>query len=193
MTETLHTIQKKMKEVLDGSRYNHTIGVMDTAACLAMRYGADLEKAMTAGLLHDCAKCISNDEKLRLCKMYHLEVSASENANPGLLHAKLGAYLAHRIYGVSDPEILDAIAVHTTGRPAMTLLDKIIYIADFIEPGRDQAPNLSDVRALAFTDLDACLNRILVDTLTYLKKRGGTIDPATEATCLYYRTCRAEE
>lgn len=188
MTEAIRKMQKKVKRYLDNERYAHTLGVMDTAACLAMRYGADMEQAMTAGLLHDCAKCIPNDEKLKLCKKYHLEISEAESANPGLLHAKLGAYIAAEKYQITDPDILRAIESHTTGRPGMSLLDKIIYIADFIEPGRTDAPNLPDVRALAFTDLDACLRRILEDTLVYLKEKGAPVDPATEDTCLYYRT-----
>lgn len=188
MTETIRKMQKKVKNYLDGERYAHTLGVMDTAACLAMRYGADIETAMIAGLLHDCAKCISNDEKLKLCKKYQLEVSDAEHANPGLLHAKLGAYIAKEKYQIHNLEILRAIESHTTGRPGMSLLDKIIYIADFIEPGRDEAPNLPDVRALAFVDLDACLKRILEDTLVYLRKKGVPVDPATENTCLYYRS-----
>lgn len=188
MTEAIRKMQKKVKRYLDNERYAHTLGVMDTAACLAMRYGADMEQAMTAGLLHDCAKCIPNDEKLKLCKKYHLEISEAESANPGLLHAKLGAYITAEKYQITDPDILRAIESHTTGRPGMSLLDKIIYIADFIEPGRTDAPNLPDVRALAFTDLDACLRRILEDTLVYLKEKGAPVDPATEDTCLYYRT-----
>ena len=94
MTEQLLKIKKKVKRYLDKERYDHTIGVMHTCACLAMRYGADMDAALTAGLLHDCAKGLSSEEKLRLCKKYHLEVSEAERANPGLLHAKLGAFFA---------------------------------------------------------------------------------------------------
>ena len=89
MTEKLNKIRKKVKKHLDKERYDHTLGVMHTAGCLAMRYGADIENALIAGLLHDCAKCIPNDEKLRLCNKYHLEISEAEAGNPGLLHACL--------------------------------------------------------------------------------------------------------
>lgn len=187
MTETLNKMRKKVKRYLDKERYEHTIGVMHTTGCLAMRYGADMESALIAGLLHDCAKCLSNEEKIRLCRKYHLDISEAEMANPGLLHAKLGAFIAWKKYHVKDKEIIRAIAAHTTGRPDMTLLDKLLYIADFIEPGRDEAPNLPEVRALAFTDLDACLFRILEDSLSYLSTKGAAIDPMTERTYLWYK------
>ena len=187
MTETLMKMRKKLKGDLDKERYEHTIGVMHTAGCLAMRYVCDLDQALTAGLLHDCAKCIPNEKKIEMCKKYHLQISAAELANPGLLHAKLGAYVAWKKFQIEDEEILRAIASHTTGRPAMSLLDKIIYIADFIEPGRTEAPNLPAVRKLAFCDIDACLYRILEDSLSYLENKGVTVDPMTEKTFLYYR------
>ena len=187
MTETLMKMRKKLKGDLDKERYEHTIGVMHTSGCLAMRYGYDLDQALTAGLSHDCAKCIPNEKKIEMCKKYHLQISAAELANPGLLHAKLGAYVAWKKFQIEDEEILRAIASHTTGRPAMSLLDKIIYIADFIEPGRTEAPNLPAVRKLAFCDIDACLYRILEDSLSYLENKGVTVDPMTEKTFLYYR------
>lgn len=193
MTETILKMQKKVKRYLDKERYDHTIGVMHTAGCLAMRYGADLESALTAGLLHDCAKCVPSDEKIKLCKKNGIAISEAEYENPGLLHAKLGALFAREKYGVEKKEILRSIESHTTGRPNMSLLDKIIYIADFIEPGRDIAPNLPDVRALAFVDLDACLSRILEDTLAYLKQRGVAVDPATEETYLYYKNLKTND
>ena len=93
-------------------------------------------------------------------------------------------------YGIENEEILRSIESHTTGRPNMSLLDKIIYIADYIEPGRDVAPNLPEVRALAFVDIDACLYRILEDTLAYLAEKGATLDPATEETFLYYKNLK---
>lgn len=186
MTEELLELDKKLKESLDKYRYDHTIGVMHTAACLAMKYDADIRQAMIAGMLHDCAKCIPSNEKLELCRKYHLEVSEAEKANTGLLHAKLGAFLAKSKYGIEEEEVLHAISVHTTGCPDMSLLDKVLYIADYIEPGRKDAPNLSFVRKLAFNDLDACLYQILQDSLEYLKQKDCVIDSMTEQTFLYY-------
>ncbi|MBQ8558949.1 MAG: bis(5'-nucleosyl)-tetraphosphatase (symmetrical) YqeK [Tyzzerella sp.] len=180
-------MKKKVQNHLDKVRYEHTLGVMYTAGALAMRYQVDLEKALVAGLLHDCAKCLSTDKKLKLCEKYDLTVSASERKNPGLLHAKLGAYIAEKKYDIMDKEIIDAIAYHTTGRPGMTLLGKIVYIADYIEPNRNEAPNLDEVRRLAFVDIDKCLYVVLKDSLAYLKTRNEVIDPMTEETYLYYK------
>ena len=182
----LKKIKKKLKNELDESRYEHTIGVMDTAACLAMRYGADLTQALVAGLLHDCAKCIPNDKKLKLCRKNGIEVTPFEEKVPFLLHAKLGAWMAEHEYHVSDPAILSAIACHTTGKPDMSLLDKIVFIADYIEPGRNKAPGLPEIRRLSFTDIDQALIRILSDTLDYLASSNDPIDPATQNVLDYY-------
>lgn len=180
-------IEKKLKKELDKERYTHTLGVMYTAAALAMAHQANLEQAIYAGLLHDCAKCISNHEKLKLCKKHKIPVSPSELRSPFLLHAKLGAYFAKKRYKVEDRDILHAIQVHTTGEPGMNLLDKIIYIADYIEPNRGKAPNLEEVRRIAFEDLDQAMLKILSDTLEYLKRKGGEIDPLTLETYHYFK------
>ena len=187
MNEIFTNIQMQLKEELDEKRYEHTIGVMYTAASLAMRYGVMMHQAILAGLLHDCAKAIPNDEKLRLCEENDILISSVERENPFLLHAKLGALLAKTEYDVTDPLILHAIKVHTTGEPDMNILDKIIYIADYIEPNRNKAANLDRVRELAFHDLDVCMAEILHDTLVYLKKRGGNIDPTTQMTYEFYK------
>ncbi|MGN0465376.1 MAG: bis(5'-nucleosyl)-tetraphosphatase (symmetrical) YqeK [Lachnospiraceae bacterium] len=175
-----------LKSKMTEKRYEHTLGVEYTSACLAMRYGIDMEKAMTAGLLHDCAKHLLPEKKIQKCKKYNLPIQEFEQKNPELLHAKLGAYFAEHKYGVKDAEILSAITWHTTGRPAMTMLDKIVYIADYIEPNRNQAPNLSVVRDLAFKDIDLCLLTILQDSLDYLAKKKAAIDPMTKETHDYY-------
>ena len=154
---------------------------------MAMRYDEDVEKALLAGLLHDCAKCISGENKIKLCNKYHLSVSEVEKKNPSLLHAKLGAFLAAKKYHIKDKDVINAIASHTTGCPNMTLLDKIIYIADYIEPGRKELPNMAEVRKLAFTDINECLYRILEDSLVYLSSKNISVDPMTEKTYLYYK------
>lgn len=179
-------IEKQLKKELDKERFTHTMGVMYTAAALAMAHGADMNQALYAGLLHDCAKCIPNEEKLSLCEKYQISISDAERKSPSLLHAKLGAYFAKSIYGIEDEVILHAIKVHTTGEPGMNLLDKIIYIADYIEPNRDQAPNLTAIRKLAFRDLDKTMEKILSDTLQYLTEKGGEIDPLTNETYQYF-------
>ena len=153
MDERIIKIQHVLKKELDDNRYQHTLGVMYTAASMAMRYDVDVLKALYAGLLH----------------------------------AKLGACLAHEKYGVTDKEIIHAIESHTTGCPAMTMLEKIIYIADYIEPGRRELPNMADVRRLAFQNIDECLYRILKDSLVYLNSRKIAVDPMTQKTYDYYK------
>lgn len=184
---------KWLKENLDEERYEHSIGVSETAVELAKEFGLDEEKAYVAGLLHDCAKCIPGHTKIKMCEKYGLEISEIERKNPSLLHAKLGAYLAKDKYDIEDEEILMAIRSHTTGRPGMSLLEKIVYIADYMEPGRKELPNMADVRHLAFEDIDECLYRILRDSLVYLKAQDMPIDQTTEETYEYYHTKMEQE
>jgi predicted HD superfamily hydrolase involved in NAD metabolism len=182
----LQEIEERLRQKQNVHRFSHTMGVRYTAICLAMCYGSDLEKAAYAGLLHDCAKHMSNEKLLEKSRKHGLPVTPAEEKNPFLLHAKMGAWLAENKYGVTDPEILGAITWHTTGRPEMTLLEKIVFTADYIEPDRQQAPNLQELRQLAFTDLDQCVCLILEQTLAYLQSGGGDIDPTTELTYQYY-------
>ncbi|MBP3218128.1 MAG: bis(5'-nucleosyl)-tetraphosphatase (symmetrical) YqeK [Lachnospiraceae bacterium] len=180
-------LAKAIEKELNYKRFLHSLGVAETAATLAMRYDADVEKAEIAGILHDCAKYMDEKELIGICKKRGVAISDAEYDNPSLLHAKAGAILAQEKYDIDDPEILEAIRNHTTGKPAMSLLDKIIYIADYIEPGRDQAPNLSIVRSMAFEDIDRTLFKILEDILLYLQATGARIDPMTGKTYQYYR------
>ena len=131
-------IEKKLSKYLDEDRFQHTMGVMYTSACLAMVHGYDIKDAQVSGLLHDCAKCIPNKKKLKMCSEHNIPVSDFERSHPFLLHSRLGAYIAHEKYGIDDQEILSAINYHTTGRREMSLLEKIIYIADYLEPGRTE-------------------------------------------------------
>ena len=176
-----------MEKVQDAKRFAHTLGVEFTAAALAMRYQADVTDAQIAGLLHDCAKCLTDEKRVSICEKHQIPMTDIERRNPFLLHAKVGEYLAKEKYGITNPDILNAIRFHTTGRENMSLLERIVFVADYIEPGRRQAPNLTEIRQLAFTDLDAAMLKILEDTLSYLKATGGELDPMTEIT---YEYCR---
>lgn len=180
-------LQKKMKKVLEEKRYLHTLGVAYTAANLAFVYGYDDKKAFMAGLLHDVAKCISHQKRLMICKKNHIEITPIEEENPVLLHAKVGAFFAKEKYGVCDEEILNAIRFHTTGRPEMTLLEKIIYVADFVEPHRKKLPRLAEIRKISFEDLDMAIYMILENSLNYLEKGNAKIDNKTEETYLFYK------
>ena len=192
-TLDMHKIRKQLVKALDSKRYEHTQGVAYTSAALAMRYGEDVKKAELAGLLHDCAKCLENDKKIQICKKHNIEISEAEQNNPFLLHAKVGGYLAKTKYKVDDEEIIDAVIYHTTGRPGMSLLEKIVYIADYIEPGRENVPNLEDVRKLCFKDLDDALLQILEDILVHLKASKKEIDPMTQMTYEFYKRKQDEE
>lgn len=180
-------LDKKIAKKLDKKRYQHTLGVAYTAASLAMAYGLNCHTAYLAGLLHDNAKGISTEKKLSLCKKFKIEINDSESANPDLLHAKLGAYYAEHKYEIKDKAILQAITCHTTGKPAMTSLEKILYIADYIEPGRKPLQDIDLIRQIAFSDLDRCMELILRNTLHYLEQKGAVLDPMTLETYEYYK------
>ena len=190
-TEQIQEYEKKLQKKLTPTRYRHTLGVAYTAASLAMAHGENVCKAFLAGLLHDNAKCIDGDKKIHLCEKYHLPISAVERKNPELLHAKLGSCLARLDYGIEDPDILNAIASHTTGRPDMSMLEKIIFVADYIEPHRKSIPNLEQVRKNAFSDLDKAVLAELEGTLCHVRDKAAATDPITQETFEYYKEiCR---
>ena len=178
---------KTLEQELSYKRFIHTLSVAGTASSLAMCYGADLEKAETAGLLHDCAKCMDVRKMQKVCEKAGLTVSSFEADSGSLLHSKAGSVLAAEKYGITDPDMINAIRYHTTGRPGMSLLEKIIFVADYIEPGRFTAKNLPLVRRLAFSDIDEALMKILYDTLVYLNSTGLVVDPMTQKTYDYYK------
>ena len=125
--------KKQLKENLSEERYIHTLGTADCAKELAQKFGFDEEKAYTAGLLHDCAKCFTNEKLLEIIKK-HLNVEECEMLNYKTLHAPVSAYIAQKEFGITDKEILSAIRWHTLGKLDMTDFEKIIFIADKIEP-----------------------------------------------------------
>ena len=172
-------IKESMRRKLSIGRYEHSLGVAYTAVCLAMRYGCDIEDAEVAGLLHDCAKQFDGETLLRKCTKRGIDISEAERRNPSLLHAKYGAYLAEKNYDVTDADILNAIRYHTTGRPGMSMMEKIIYVADYIEPRRNKAPDLAKIRAIAFVDIDKAMYEIMKDTLGYLEQSGAVVDDTT--------------
>lgn len=187
----LDKLIKKIKTKMDNDRYNHTVGVAYTAASLAMCHGRNetegfIDKALIAGFLHDNAKCISSDELLKKCDEFNIPITASEKNNPFLLHGKLGAYYAKTEFGITDNDIINAITWHTTGRPEMSLLEKIIFVSDYIEPGRFKQKNLKNLRELAFTDLDKCVYEIAKDTIEYIIEQNKELDIMTLKTRDYY-------
>ena len=154
----------------DPARLDHVRGCEETAAALALRWGADAEDAREAAILHDLTKKYDLAEQLKLCEKYGIIADTQERTDGRLLHALTSAAVARDLFGCPD-EIVSAIRWHTTGKAGMSLLDKIVCLADFIEPTRSFA-DLSHVRSLAFTDLDAALLLSLEMTLLSLKRRG---------------------
>lgn len=173
--ETISSLREKIKAKQTSKRFEHTLGVAYTAACMAFGTEIDPLKAELAGLLHDCAKCFSDRELIAMCRANGVPLSDEELASPAVIHAKYGRYMAEHEFGIKDPDILNAIAYHTTGRENMSTLEKIIFAADYIEPLRDKASNLGEARRLAFTDLDACVINILSATVDYLRSKKSAI------------------
>lgn len=185
----LEQMKNCMKEILSEARYRHCVGVEEVACDLAFLYGYDSKKASIAGILHDCAKHLTEEQLLKECENFHLPVTIIEQSNRFLLHAKVGAAFARDKYGVKDEEILDAITYHTTGRPAMALLEKIIFTADYIEPYRRPLPRIDEIRQAAYEEnLDRAVFMILENTLEYLRNSVSEIDMRTEETYTYYKS-----
>jgi nicotinate-nucleotide adenylyltransferase len=142
---------------------------------------------MIAGMLHDCAKCISDEKRINVCEKNNIPITDIEYKYPHLLHGKVGAHYSSSKYGINDEQIAHSIAVHTTGCPNMSLLDKIIFVADYIEPGRDKQPRLDLIRSTAFSDLDLCVFLILEDSVNYLNTNPDMVDPTTIDTFEFYK------
>lgn len=161
--------------MLDPRRIPHVLGTEETAAALALRWGADEESARRAALLHDCTKKFDKELQLALCRQYGIEPDAAERREGKLLHAITGAAVAYADFGVSG-EVRDAIRWHTTGKADMKLLEKIIYLADYIEPTRDFC-DLTELRRLAFEDLDGALLLGFTMAVEDLAKKGMPVHP----------------
>ena len=185
--EEIQYIRKIMSDKLDPKRYEHTLGVSFTAAALAMAHDYDITDAEMAGLLHDCAKHFPESVLISKCRKHGIYLSEEELKSPAVIHAIYGAYLAEHKYGISDREVINSIRYHTTGRAGMSKLEKIIYLADYIEPTRSSSEILPEVRRLAFTDLDLCMYKILGSTVEYLDSRKTHIAKDTFTAYEYFR------
>jgi predicted HD superfamily hydrolase involved in NAD metabolism len=168
---------ERVRAELTEHRYIHTIGVMETAIELANRFGADGNKAEIAAIYHDYAKFRPKEEMKKLIIEHNLGSDLLVH-NVELWHAPVGAYLVEKEVGIVDSEIIDAIRFHTSGRPSMTLLEKIIYVADYIEPGR-HFPGVEEVRELAKISLEDALIKAIHNTIVFLMKKKQPIYPAT--------------
>ncbi len=174
----LSDIRKKLELTLKPKRFIHSVNVMNVSAELAERYGADKDEAALAGLLHDCARDCSKKELLRYCTKYAIVPDTILMIQPGLLHGKVGAFLARDEYCVSSPAVLDAIGSHTMGKPDMSLLACIVFLADYIEPARS-FPGVEAIREEAFKDLTRAMLIGIDGTISSILAKGGLLHPDT--------------
>lgn len=181
----LTELDNYIKKTLSKKRYLHTMGVYKEALNLCRLYGADENKAAIAALLHDCAKDMSADEKIKACKKYEIRCSGILKKQIDLTHPLIGAKIAEDIFGIKDRDILHAIKYHTTGRRNMSLLEKIIYVADCIEPGREEHENLIKMREAAYESIDKALIIGLKSTIAYNEKRNVPLHPLSKAALDY--------
>ena len=171
-------IEKYLKSKLTPERYTHVLSVRELALDLAEKYGANLRKVNLAALLHDCAKWMKNSEQYKTAASREIQLDEVERQNPSLLHALIGVEFAVSCFSVEDPEILNAIRIHTTGSGKMTLIDKILYVADFAEPKRNHA-EAHAVRALAYQDLNEAVFEVSRYKIEHLLAKGVLIHPST--------------
>jgi len=171
-------MRQKLKDYLGEKRYNHSVGVEETAAALAKMLGADENKARTAGLMHDVTKEFEPEIQKTMLKDGGIVLNEAEKSSHKLLHAMTAPMVLEKDFEISDGEILSAVRYHTTGRKDMSVLEKIIYMADFIEPNRD-FEGVDELRSLAFRDFDAALILALEMTIEEVKEKGAILHPDT--------------
>lgn len=165
-----------LRELLTEKRLKHSIGVAKMAKSLAKKYGEDEQTAERAGLLHDAAKCIPYGEALAMCDELEADIDPIERAVEPLVHPKLGAELVKCLFGVREGEITSAIRCHTVGKPDMSLLDKIIFVADMCEEGRS-FPDVEKIRKTAFEDIDTAVLMCINKTIEFNLGKGEFIHP----------------
>ncbi len=176
MEKRVDEIKEFVRRRINEKRFTHSVNTANEAVSLARKYGADVDKAYIAGLLHDVAKGLSPVMLKIIAEKYCLEVDEYEQNNPELMHGKVGAAIVASELGITDEEILSAIKWHTTGHKNMTLLEKIIYIADIIEPGRNYTQTEA-LRHLAYEDINEAMKTGLMHVMGYVKSQGFSLHP----------------
>jgi nicotinate-nucleotide adenylyltransferase len=187
MPQEMTAIRQKLYKRLRRKRLDHTMMTVREAISLAAKHGADPRKARLAAILHDCIK-LPNRELLEYCETNGYELSADERANPYLIHSRLGAELAETEFGVTDPEVLNAIRRHTLGQVGMSLLDKIIYVADKIEPSREYE-GVAEMREEAYRDIDSAMLLVMKHSADYTAASGRQVNPSTRAVMDWLAEC----
>jgi len=185
---------EKNKELLDDigkERYNHSIRVMEIALELGEIYKADINKTKKAALYHDCGKIASTEKIMEIIKEKKIKITKEDIKSPEVVHANLGAHIAKNKYKIKDLDILNAIKYHTTGRAGMSLLEKIIYIADYIEPGRD-FKGVEGPRVESKINLEKSILMALENTINYLKCKDRHIHKNTLEAYKYIKNRRVD-
>lgn len=162
-SEMLYYLQVNLSE----KRLRHSISVSETAVALATKHGEDIEKSRIAGLVHDCAKNMKSSELIKMASEHGIYIDEVSQHNPSILHGLVGSIIAREVMGICDQDILSAITYHTTGREGMSLLEKIIYIADYIEPLR-KISGIEELRSLSYVDLDKAVIKSLENSIEYV-------------------------
>ena len=180
---SMEELEQVVVNLLNPNRVQHVLGCRDTAAQMAKVWGADETDAARAGLLHDITKALDGPLQLTLCGEYGKVLDEFSEKNPKTLHALTGSMVAKQIFG-ENQAVVDAIESHTTGKPAMNTLQKIIYVADYMEPNRN-FPGVEELRYLAYNDLNGALKMGLEMTLNMLKEQGREISPASNQALAY--------
>lgn len=170
----LNSIEDYLKNSISSKRYIHSINVSSTAVELARFYGCDILKAEVAGLVHDCARELDRIQLLDCLAAEGMVVDDLTLCVKELLHGPAAVHICRRVFGIEDKDILDAVQYHTTGRENMTLLEKVIYLSDFIEPARD-FDGVEELRGLAFKDLSEALLSALNSSIEYVISKNGLI------------------
>lgn len=175
--ELIEKIEEDLRKKLSEKRYKHSIGVMEMAGELAQLYGADVETAKLAGLLHDIAKEMSSEDKLKYVEENNILINEVERINTPILHGKIGADVAKKKYGVSE-QIQKAIELHTTTSPDMDIIAKIVYVSDKVELNRKSEDyDIEYERELAKKDLDETVIYIIESNIKSLLEKGKLIEP----------------
>jgi len=168
--EMLHYLQLNLNE----SRLKHSLSVSETAVMLATKYGENCENARIAGLVHDCAKNMKDSELIKMASGHGVPIDEIYTNNPSILHGLVGSIIAREIMKIKDDDILMAIRYHTTGRKNMSILEKIIYIADYIEPLR-KFSGVEELRSLSKINLDAAIMQSLENTIKFVISQKGLL------------------
>ena len=179
-------LQKKLETMLTPNRFLHSLGVMETAMVMAKRFGENVEKARIAGLLHDCAKDIDKGKMVQMCEELGVYLDPMKREQRSLIHADLGAKLLETEFGIDDPHIIGAVKHHTLGREKMTNLEKILYLADLIEPNRKPFEGIDELRQLSEKNLDCAMLCAVEQSIDHIQHKHKPLHSQTLATQQYF-------